>query len=202
MARATRNIALSGQGSVGQGGIIGGNANTSGDTSTCEFQAWKVCTYFFAGTWKRFWQYGTDPTPVGGVEGNPVSACPQVAGNYVTFYGNITASVKKEYASYCSGLYQPLGLELGLDESFNASGGFGVSGWCTTSQVGQTRVTWNELLDEESWCNKAVTATLSVQDGAYNPSFDTSSNFTSEMAKAFYAAKDVCPTFDPNIVAG
>ena len=202
MPRAIRNLSLSAQGSIGPGGALGGSANPSGDTSACVFQYWKVTTHFLMGAWKRYWQYGSEPTPVGGLEGNPVSACPYLDGNYVTLQGQVTTNISKVHASYCSGAWNPLGIQLFLDDYYNLSGSYSTSGSFTTAQVGETRVTWDDNTDVESYCNEPFTTTLSIQDGDYNPSFDTSANFTSEFVKALYDAKDVCPTFDPNIVAG
>tara|TARA_R110000824_G_scaffold349337_3_gene536204 strand:- start:645 stop:1253 length:609 start_codon:yes stop_codon:yes gene_type:complete len=202
MARAQRNIALSGQGGIGSGGALGGSANTSGDLSGTLFQFWKVTTYFLQGIWKRFWQYGTEPTYVGGNEGTPLSACPVVAGNYVTMHGQVTVNVKKVQASFNGGWWQPLGLTLLLEDFYNTVGGYSVSGGLTTSQVGETRVTWNDTTDVESYCSEPFTSTLSVQDGVYNAALDTSATFTAELVKALYDAKAVCPNFDPDIVAG
>jgi hypothetical protein len=199
MARRTRTLSLSGFTPIGPGGALGGSAGPSANSSECVFQAWKTTTYFIYGKWKRFWQYGTEPT-IGG--NNMASACPQVLGNYVTLDGTVVADVKKVSASFCSGAWQPLGVQLFLDDYYNTSGGYGVSGAFGTNQIGYTRIAgWDANVDVESYCAEPFQTTLSVQDGEYAPALDTSANFKSDFAKALFDAKRVCPNFDPGIVA-
>lgn len=201
MARRTRTLSLSGFTPIGPGGALGGSAGPSANSDECVYQFWKTITYLIYGTWKRFWQYTTEPTHANGNQALPASSCPFLDGNYATLNGFVVVDVKKVAASFCSGLWQTLGVELFLDDYYNTSGGYSVSGAFGTNQVGYTRIAgWDDNVDVESYCSEQFTTTVSVQDGEYVPAFDTSATFKSDFVKALYEAKRVCPTFDPGIV--
>ena len=167
--------------------------NTSGDSSSCEFDDWHIHTQVVNGMWTRVFVYGDTPTPSNGV----LSGSPQVLYSYVDCNYSVQVTEEKERASYCSGLYSKQGLQFMSDSTV---GGLGISGTFTTSAVGYTRRKWILNTDVESTCNKTSNVTIGKVPGAYEPTFDTSATIGSHIAQILMACETNCPTFNQNLV--
>jgi len=165
--------------------------NASGDSSACEFGTWHTHVQVLNGMYQRKWVYEAMP------QGNPASGAPNVSYSYVDINYTVQVIEDKEYASYCSGLYQPQQLAIYSDSTL---GGLGISGTFTTSAVGYERRTWLDATDVESNCQQTTNGIIGKQPGGYNTAFDTSASLASHIADLLNQAHTSCDKFNPNIV--
>jgi hypothetical protein len=165
--------------------------NTSGDSSACEFGTWHTHVQVLNGMYQRKWVYESMP------QGNPPSGAPAVSYNYVDINYTVQVVEDKEFASYCSGLYQPQQLAVYSDSTV---GGLGLSGTFTTSAVGYERRAWQDATDTEYNCQQTTNGIIAKQPGSYNSNFDTSATLASHVADLLNQAHTQCDRFNPNIV--
>ena len=165
--------------------------NASGDSSACEFGTWHTHVQVLNGMYQRKWVYESMP------QGNPASGAPLVSYNYVDINYTVQVIEDKEFASYCSGLYQPQQLAVYSDSTL---GGLGSSGTFTTSAVGYERRAWQDATDTEYNCQQTANGTIAKQPGTYNTVFDTSASLASHIADLLNQAHTQCDKFNPNIV--
>jgi hypothetical protein len=168
--------------------------NASGDSSACEFGTWHTHVQVLNGMYQRKWVYESAPT-LG--TANTASAAPIISYNYVDINYTVQVIEDKEYASYCSGLYQPQQLAVYSDSTV---GGLGLSGTFTTSAVGYERRAWEEATDTEYNCQQTTNGLLGKQPGAYNSNYDTSASLASHIADLLNQAHTQCDRFNPNLV--
>tara|TARA_R110000796_G_C14340663_1_gene410333 strand:- start:63 stop:641 length:579 start_codon:yes stop_codon:yes gene_type:complete len=165
--------------------------NASGDSSACEFGTWHTHVQVLNGMYQRKWVYESMP------QGSPPSGPPAVSYNYVDINFTVQVIEDKEYASYCSGLYQPQQLAVYSDSTL---GGLGISGTFTTSAVGYERRAWLDATDTEYNCQQTTNGIIAKQPGSYNTNFDTSASIASHVADLLNQAHTQCDRFNPNIV--
>tara|TARA_R110000796_G_scaffold19028_1_gene57248 strand:- start:18 stop:596 length:579 start_codon:yes stop_codon:yes gene_type:complete len=163
----------------------------SGDSSACEFGTWHTHVQVLNGMYERKWVYEGMP------QGTPASGPPSISYNYIDINYTVQVIEDKEFASYCSGLYQPQQLAVYSDST---QGGLGVSGTFTTSAVGYNRRTWVDATDTEYNCQSTTNGIIGRQPGPYNHSFDTSASLGSHIADILNQAHSTCDRFNPNLV--